>query len=207
MKLSSQSIVHNQPIDPRYAFGKMAPQTHVSLADNISPEFSWSEVPEGTKSFVMICTDPDVPSKPDDVNQEDREVPEDLPRVDFYHWVMVNIPADVRQLAEGDFSKEVTPKGKGGVAPHGYKHGVNSFTDWFAGDQDMMGDYYGYDGPCPPFNDSILHHYHFTVYALSIESVDVEGAFDAPKVLAAIEPHILDKATITGTYTLNPRLA
>ena len=35
----------------------------------------------------------------------------------------------------------------------------------------MSGDYFGYDGPCPPWNDSIVHHYVFTVYALDVDAV------------------------------------
>ena len=71
----------------------------------------------------------------------------------------------------------------------------------------MAGQYFGYDGPCPPFNDSIVHHYHFTLYALDIDRVPVDGVFRAEDVLAAIEPHILAQDTIIGTYTLNPRLS
>jgi Raf kinase inhibitor-like YbhB/YbcL family protein len=88
----------------------------------------------------------------------------------------------------------------------GLRHGLNDYTGWFAGDADMKGDYFGYDGPCPPWNDSIVHHYVFTVYALDIERVPVEGKFTGAEVRAAIQGHVLAEASITGTYTLNPRL-
>ncbi|MCP4452124.1 MAG: phospholipid-binding protein, partial [Planctomycetes bacterium] len=88
--------------------------------------------------------------------------------------------------------------------PHGSRRGINSYTGWFAGDQDMGGDYFGYDGPCPPWNDSIVHHYLFTIYALDIESCPVAGAFDGAEVAAEIEGHVLGSATITGLYSLNP---
>jgi Raf kinase inhibitor-like YbhB/YbcL family protein len=68
----------------------------------------------------------------------------------------------------------------------------------------MAGDYYGYDGPCPPFNDSIVHHYRFTVYALDLARVPVEGRFTRAQVLDAIEGHVLDQATLTARYTINP---
>ena len=70
----------------------------------------------------------------------------------------------------------------------------------------MEGDYGGYDGPCPPWNDSIVHHYHFTVYALDVEQVDLEGSFTGADALAAIDGHILAKASHIGTYSMNREL-
>src|SRR5690606_40138579 len=61
---------------------------------------------------LPICHDPDVPSKPDDVNQEDREIPGTLPRVDFYHWALIDIPAGVSQIAEAAYSDGITPRGR-----------------------------------------------------------------------------------------------
>jgi hypothetical protein len=68
----------------------------------------------------------------------------------------------------------------------------------------MGGDYYGYDGPCPPWNDSIPHHYVFTLYALDVARCPVEGRFTGPDVRKAIEGHVLARAEVTGRYTLNP---
>ena len=70
----------------------------------------------------------------------------------------------------------------------------------------MRGDYCGYDGPCPPWNDERLHHYRFTVYATDLERCPVDGRFTAANVLAAIAGHVLAEASLTGSYTLNPRL-
>jgi len=208
MKLSSLSFSDSEPIPERYAFGKIDPQSHVALADNYNPHFAWDDVPQGTRSFALICHDPDAPSKPDDVNQEGREIPEDLPRVDFFHWVLVDLRADVRAIEEGAFSNGITPRGKGGpLAPMDARQGVNDYTGWFASDRDMSGDYFGYDGPCPPWNDARVHRYVFTLYALDIETVPVEGRLTGADVLQAIEGHVLAKASLTGTYTLNPRLA
>ena len=126
----------------------------------------------------------------------------------FYHWVLIDLPADRTSIAAGEFSDAVTPKGKDGPAARGgTRQGVNDYTGWFAGDQDMAGDYYGYDGPCPPWNDSIVHHYVFTVYALDVERLPLMGRFGGADALKVIEPHALGKASITGTYTLNPKLA
>ena len=178
----------------------------VSLGANLSPAINWSGAPDGTKSFAIICHDPDVPSKPDDVNQADREIPDDLPRVDFYHWVLVDIPATTTALAEGADSGEVTAGGKEPGATANGVRGINNYTDWFAGDADMKGNYGGYDGPCPPWNDSIMHHYHFTVYALDVDSLGLDGVFGGPEALAAMDGHVLAKGTIVGSYTLNKRL-
>ena len=84
--------------------------------------------------------------------------------------------------------------------------GINNYTDWFASDERMKGDYGGYDGPCPPWNDELVHHYHFTVYALDVPSLRLEGAFNGPAALRALHSHILAKGSWMGTYTLNPEL-
>lgn len=80
MKLSSQSFTDGAPIPGEFAFCIPADEGHVCLGGNRNPQLSWAEVPAGTQSFVLICHDPDVPSKGDDVNQEGRSVPACLPR-------------------------------------------------------------------------------------------------------------------------------
>lgn len=207
MELHSASITHGQPIAARFAFGKAHPETHFTFADNVSPHLRWTGAPDGTKSFVLLCHDPDVPSVGDDVNQEGRSVPHDLPRVDFYHWIVVDIPAGVTELAEGSHASGVVPKGKDAAdAPVG-RWGINNFTGWFQGDPTMGGDYAGYDGPAPPWNDERLHHYHYTVYALDLEALPVQGGFSGQDVLAAMKGHVLGQASIMGTYTTNPAVA
>ncbi len=110
-------------------------------------------------------------------------------------------------------SDGVTPRGKAGPQIAGSplvdaRHGLNDYTGWFAGDADMSGDYFGYDGPCPPWNDAIMHRYVFTVYALDSARVPVEGNFTGPQVREAIQPHVLASASLTGTcYSLNPTLS
>jgi len=208
MKLWSDSFADGGPLPGEFAFAVIDAVHHVKLSANRNPHLAWSEAPAGTKSFAVICHDVDVPSKPDDVNQEGREIPAGLPRVDFFHWSLVDMPATTTKIDAGAFSHEVTPRGKGGpAAPNETRQGINDYTGWFAGDHDMEGDYYGYDGPCPPWNDSIVHHYVFTVYALDIDRVPLEGRFGGGDLRKAIEGHVLASASITGTYTLNPRLA
>lgn len=208
MKLASLSFADGAPIPEHYTFGKMDAQSKVALAENFNPQFTWSEVPEGVRSFVLLCVDPDVPTVPDDVNVPGREVAVGLPRTDFYHWVLVDLPASQRTLDEGAFSNGITPKGKAGPAAlQGTRQGINDYTGWFAADQEMSGDYYGYDGPCPPWNDARVHRYVFTVYALDIEKLPLEGRFSGAEVLRALDGHVLDSASWTGTFTLNPDLA
>lgn len=207
MKLWSDGWPNGEPIPERYAAGKLGLDGQPTFSDNVSPPLRWSDLPAGTRSLVLVCHDFDVPSKGDDVNQPDREVPADLPRVDFFHWLLVDLPPGVNGLAEGEFSRGFTARGKPGPgAPHGARCGLNDFTGWFAGDAAMSGSYFGYDGPFPPFNDSLVHHYVFTLYAMDVDRLSVEGAFTGAQVRAALEGHVLDAATNSGTYTLNRRL-
>ena len=207
MKLNSKSFDHGGLIPGRCAFAVKAPKGHVRLSDNLNPELSWNGAPQGTRSFVLLCTDPDVPTQPDDVNKEDREVPLKLPRTTFVHWVMVDIPSTVTQIEEGACSRGVTAGGKREPAgPDGARQGINDYTAWFAGDPDMGGDWYGYDGPCPPWNDSVTHHYRFEIFATDLERCPVEGRFTAAEAQAAMEGHVLASASLTGRYSLNPRI-
>ena len=209
MELTSTSFNDGHSIPEQYCFCRIDPGTHASLSDNRNPHLAWNGVPDGTRSFVLLCMDPDVPTVGDDVNQEGRSVPHDLPRCEFCHWVMVDIPSTCSELAEGACSDGVTPGGKDDPpGPEGSRQGITNYTDWFAGDADMGGDYHGYDGPAPPWNDERLHHYLFTIHAIDLERCPVDGdAFRAEEILRAIEGHVLASATITGTCSLNPALA
>lgn len=204
MKLYSTSFADQTPIPVEFAFGKIDPVQHVALSDNKNPHLAWSEVPVGTQSFAIICHDYDVPSRGDDVNQEGKTVPASLPRVDFFHWTVWNIPASIREIAAGSQSNGITAHGKSGpAAPAGFEHGINDYTAWFAGDASMSGSYFGYDGPCPPWNDAIPHHYVFTLYALDIPALS-PADHDGASIRKALQGHILAEATLTGIYSLNP---
>ena len=206
MEIEVPSYANGQQIPGEFAFCVPADEGHVTGGPNRSPHVRWSHIPRGTKSLAVIMHDPDVPSVPDDVNQEGRTVPRDLPRVDFYHWVLVDIPPDITQLPAGMDSDGVTPRGKPpGKVDYGMR-GMNNYTDWFAGDPDMEGTYGGYDGPCPPWNDERLHHYHITLYALDTETIGLSGNFGGPDALARMEGHILARASWVGSYTLNSAL-
>ncbi|HTD73030.1 MAG TPA: YbhB/YbcL family Raf kinase inhibitor-like protein [Steroidobacteraceae bacterium] len=207
MQLKSRSFADSAPIPSEFAFASIHPATHITLSTNRNPHLTWTDVPDGTNSFVLICHDYDVPSRADDVNQEGREVPASLPRIDFFHWVLIDIPATATVIEAGSHSNRVTPRGKPGpAAPYGLRHGINDYTSWFANDPDMRGDYYGYDGPCPPWNDSVIHHYVFTLHAIDVPRLELLSVINGPSVRAALAGHVLAKAVLTGTYSLNPRL-
>jgi len=206
MQLISLSFADGQRIPGQFALAVPDAAAHVRFSDNHNPHLRWSGAPAATRSFVLICRDPDAPSRPDDVNKEIRFVPADLPRTDFFHWVMVDIPAPVTEIHAGSCSNGFVARGKETPpAPVGARQGVNDYTGWFAGDPDMHGTYHGYDGPCPPWNDMRVHRYHFELYATDLPHCPVIGTgFDAKQVLAAIQGHVLAEARLTGTYTLNP---
>ena len=207
MKLWSDSWANGERIGLRYAAGRPDGRGAATFSDNLSPHLAWGEAPAGTKSYALICHDFDVPTRADDVNQPGREVPADLPRTDFIHWVLVDLPARLSQVGEGEFSRGFTPRGKPGPASlHGARQGLNDYTGWFAADPAMAGQYFGYDGPFPPWNDTLIHHYVFTLYALSVARAPIEGIFTGAQARQAIYEHVLAEATHSGTYTLNARL-
>ena len=125
-----------------------------------------------------------------------------------YALARLDIPLKRTSIAEGEFSSAVTPRGKPGPSVEGgreaLRHGVNDYTGWFANDKDMSGNYFGYDGPCPPWNDAIPHRYVFTLYALNVPRLQVEGTFAGGDVRKALQGKILAQASVTGRYSLNP---
>ncbi|SDY28837.1 YbhB/YbcL family Raf kinase inhibitor-like protein [Tindallia californiensis] len=101
-----------------FEFGKKIPQKHTGEGVDVSPSLSWQNIPEGTKSFAVVCHDPDAPKvEPGNYG--------------FVHWVLYNIPGDVTTLPEGtgdfttgmnDFGKEgfMGPMPPEGHGPHYY---------------------------------------------------------------------------------------
>ena len=213
MRIWSDSFINGAEIPAACAFAVRDPDTHVKLSSNRNPHIAWDDVPPGTESLVLICHDPDVPADPGRVNIDGRTVPLTAPRMDFFHWTLADIPVYLKSVAEGMFSDMVTPHGKPGpLVPftikngteHQLRQGVNDYTGWFASNPDMAGEFHGYDGPCPPWNDERVHHYVFTLYALDIPRLPLTGRFTGQEACMAIQGHILDEARIFGTYALNP---
>jgi Raf kinase inhibitor-like YbhB/YbcL family protein len=204
MKLHSDSFEHRGPIPPAFAMGRKDGAGD-TFSDNRNPHLAWSDVPAGTKSFALLCVDPDAPTVAEMVGKSGVEIPVEQPRCDFTHWAMADIPADVRGFAEGAWSDGVTVGGKRDPqGPHTARHGLNDYTGWFAGDATMGGDYRGYDGPFPPSNDLRLHRYFFRLFALDVTNLDLPERFTASDVLRAMNAHVLAEALIYGTYSLHP---
>ena len=204
MELTILSFDNGGPIPAEFDMGIPNGTGQATFGLNRSPNLQWSGEPAGTQSFALICTDRDAPSVRNDANQPDRTVPYALPRADFYHWVLIDIPADVHELHAGCDCEGVTARSKDvGVTPYGTR-GINSYTSWFAGDADLEGDYGGYDGPFPPWNDERVHHYHFVLYALDEATLGLGGAFDGGDALLAMRGHVLDSAEWVGTYAIYP---
>jgi Raf kinase inhibitor-like YbhB/YbcL family protein len=203
MQIRSDSFEHRGPIPAEFAMG-----TPDGFGGNRNPHLAWDDVPAGTRSFVLMCIDTDAPTDPSLAGREGVEIPVEHPRGDFVHWVVADLPADVREIAAGSCSDGVTRGGKRSPAgPAGARQGLNDYTGWFAGDADMGGDYFGYDGPYPPPNDLRVHRYFFRVFALDVPSLQLPEKFTAADVFRAMHGHVLAEAAIYGTYTLNAKAA
>jgi hypothetical protein len=130
---------------------------------NQSPHLKWQGAPSGTKSYVVHCHDPDAPTGSG-----------------FWHWVVVDIPPDVTELAKGAGSK-------GGKLPPG---ALMTRTDLGAT---------GYIGPCPPEGDH-PHRYLFTVFAVGKDKLDVIADTSPAVVGFNLHFNTLAKAELMGLF-------
>ena len=200
MLISSESFEHRGRIPAEFALG--APG---GFGGNHNPHLRWDDVPSGTRSFALLCIDTDAPTDPSTVGRNDLQIPVEQPRTDFVHWVVVDLPADLRMIAAGSCSNGVTAHGKPQPpGPAGARQGLNDYTGWFAGNADMGGDYFGYDGPYPPSNDLRLHRYFFRLFALDVARLAVPERFTAADVFIAGQGHALTESSVWGSYSLNP---
>lgn len=132
------------------------------MGKNISPELHWKNPPKGTKSFAITVYDPDAPTGSG-----------------WWHWLIVNIPADVSRIASNASSTHTLPEGA-----------VETMTDY---------GFSGFGGACPPNGDGV-HTYIFTVYALNTEKLDVNAQSNSALVGYQINAHTIQKATIVSYY-------
>ena len=186
-----------------FAYCVPAKEGHIAPGPNKSPAIRWSKGPAGTSSYAITMVDPDAPTVLDTANKEGQIIPANMVRRDFYHWVLVDIPSAMSGLPAGAESTGYRAKPVG-PTNHGLR-GANS-VDGFGG-RTTKGPTGGYDGPCPPWNDAIPHHYRFSVYALNIRSLGLSGAFTVPDALRAMKGHVLATGGVVGIYTQNPDVA
>ena len=196
MMLTIPAFANGAAIPEQYAFCQYDAVNHTAPGTNKNPEIVWSKIPDGTQSLALICVDDSVPKIFTDANKAGKIIPEDMPRGDFYHWVVIDIDPKLGAIKPGQDAHGITPGGKQpGRKPYGVT-GVNSYGKTNG----------GYDGPGPPWNDQRVHHYHFHLYALDIPSLNLTASFTGPAVLTAMQGHILAQSSWMGTYTLNPNL-
>jgi len=103
-------------------------------------------------------------------------------RVDFFHWVLVDLPPLPTVIAEGEFSRGFVARGKPGPEARGVPPWPERLHRLVRRQPEMAGNYFGYDGPFPPYNDSLVHHYVFTLYAVALPRLPVEGIFTGAQV-------------------------
>lgn len=205
LKVSVDSLKNGGTIANKYAFCVPAAQTHTAGGANINPSISWSKGPRGTKSYAIILHDTDSPAEHREMmNKEGMTMTAAIKRQNFYHWVLIDIPPSVTSIKEGADSNARVLHGKPATPSAAGVKGLNDYTKVTAANPAMKGKYYGYDGPCPPWNDDIVHHYHFTVYALSVKSLDLPKDFDGPAAQDAMKGKILARGEELGLYTQNP---
>lgn len=200
MKISSTSFAHGKRIPAEFAMGVAD-----GFGGNRNPQLSWSDVPDRTQSFALLCIDTDAPTDASMAGKDGVEIPVDQPRTDFVHWAMAVIAGGLREIEAGSCSDGITKQGKSSPpGPQGARQGLNGYTEWFAGDAGMRGNYYGYDGPYPPPNDLRLHRYFFRIFALDAAKLNLPDRFTAADVFQTMHGHVLAEASTYGTYSLHP---
>lgn len=176
-------------IPAKYALCQPSADGKSKDGENLRPGIQWSGAPAATRSFAVVVKDPDVPADFSDAGKDGKIVQKDAKRQLFYHWALADIPAEVTKIP-GDQSSN---------APD---FGVKASSSL----EKYVADATQYGGPCPPWNDERIHHYHFTVYALDVDTLKLPMKPTAVQVEKAVEGHVLASGSVTGTYTLNPSL-
>ena len=157
MKLGSQDFKDGDKLPWRQVLNGMGYD-----GDNISPHLAWDDVPTGTKSFVVTSYDPDAPTGSG-----------------WWHWVVINLPANTRVL----------PQGAGSGLAELPEPAVETLTDFGKP---------GYGGAAPPKGE--VHRYIFTVHALDVEKLDVTENASGAMVGYNVHFHSLGSASITAKF-------
>ena len=151
IEVTSTDVTDGQPLK----------SDQVAAEGNSSPQLSWSGAPEGTKSYVITCFDPDAPTPSG-----------------FWHWCLVDVPADVTSLDTGAAGGELP-----GEAFHVRNDGGEA----------------GFMGAAPPEGDQV-HRYFFVVHAVQEDSLGVDADASPAVVSFNLAFKTLGRAVIHGTY-------
>lgn len=189
MWFRSDSFTPWRFLPARHALGEPDGHGRARFAANLNPHLAWGDAPAGTASFALWCVDSEAPTVGTHVNQDGVTVDLWLPRADFFHWVVWDLPPTLSAIAAGSHAHGLTPRGKPpGPTPDGGQTGLNDYTGWFAGDPELAGAWAGWDGPFPPFNDERVHAYHFELCALSVSRLDLPPSTDGRRLREAVRP-------------------
>jgi len=151
--VTSADVTDGQPLD----------DAQVAAHGNTSPQLSWSGAPEGTKSYVVTCFDPDAPTPSG-----------------FWHWVLVDLPADVTSLDTGAGAEGATLPGGAFMCRN--DGGPKAFM-----------------GAAPPQGDQV-HRYYFVVHAVGEETLGVDSDASPAVVSFNLAFKTLGRAVLYGTY-------
>jgi Raf kinase inhibitor-like YbhB/YbcL family protein len=143
-----------------FASGGMIPKQFTCDGADSSPTLEWSDPPGGTKSFALIVDDPDAPVG------------------SWVHWVVFDLPTNLRTLARNVPKKEELADGS--------RQGRNDFGK------------IGYGGPCPP--PGAPHRYFFRIYALDTK-LNLKSGATKKDVESAKEGHVLAEGELMGRYS------
>lgn len=157
--LSSDSFQDGQTLPPAQRSGRMR-----AGGKDESPQLSWSGAPAQTKSYAVTVFDPDAPG-----------------RGGFWHWAVLDIPADVASLPAGAGAEG------GRTLPHGALQLKND------------GGFHGYLGAAPPPGHG-PHRYVVTVHALDVEQLGLDAGFPPARLDAKLSAHTLGQGSITGIF-------
>jgi len=158
-QLSSADIKPGSTIDKKFEFNGFG-----CSGENKSPALQWRGAPAGTKSFAVTVYDPDAPTG-----------------AGWWHWSVINIPADVTELKPdaGAVGGANLPKGASAVR---IDYGVA-----------------GWGGTCPPPGDK-QHRYVFTVFALKTDKLEIPADATASLAGYMMNANALGKASFTAMY-------
>ncbi len=168
----------------------------------LRPTIRWSKLPKDTATVAIFMMDPDVPADFTDAGKEGKKLAKTAKRQDFFHYALVDVPPSASSLP-GDVASKEPSYGRELVNDLG----LNGYVE----------PPHAYGGPCPPWNDERVHHYHFIVLALdrsvsqmptNMITAKADEKREAKRMFDGLmaSKHVLGKGTAIGTYTLNAKL-